>query len=59
MPTVLKGYNKMISEIESWACKSCGERDYLIMSISVLDEVCEACGTWQEGIYNDVYARVG
>jgi len=48
-----------IKEVEFWACKSCGERGYLVMNIGVCDEVCEACGTWQEGIYNDVYTRVG
>ncbi len=29
------------------------------MNLVVVDEVCESCGTWQEGVYNDVYMRVG
>lgn len=49
----------MIKEIELWACKSCGERGHLIMNIAIVDEVCEACGKWQNGIYNNVYTRVG
>jgi hypothetical protein len=40
-------------------CKKCKQSGYLVMSITVCDEVCEACGTWQDGVYNDVYARVG
>jgi len=40
-------------------CKKCKQSGYLIMQITVCDEICEACGTWQNGIYNDVYARVG
>jgi hypothetical protein len=49
----------MIKEIVFWACKSCGERGNLVMQIAVVDEICEACGEWQDGIYNDVYTRVG
>jgi hypothetical protein len=49
----------MIKEIVFWACKSCGERGNLIMNIAVGDEMCEACGNWQDGIYNDIYTRVG
>jgi hypothetical protein len=49
----------MIKEIVFWACKSCGERGNLVMNIAVGDEVCEACGEWQDGVYNDVYMRVG
>lgn len=40
-------------------CKSCEKTGYLVMNFVVVDEVCEYCGTWQEGVYNDVYQRVG
>ena len=40
-------------------CRKCKQSGYFIMSTAVCDEVCEACGTWQNGIYNDVYERVG
>jgi hypothetical protein len=39
-------------------CKKCGESGGLIMSIKLVDEICEYCGEWQDGIYNDVYARI-
>jgi hypothetical protein len=41
------------------ACKYCKEKDYLVMNIGLVDEVCEACGKWQSGIYSDTYERVG
>lgn len=40
-------------------CKWCKQIGYLVMSIAVVDEVCKACGEWQDGIYNDIYTRVG
>ena len=49
----------MNKEIIFWACKSCGERGNLVMNFAVVDESCEACGKWQNGIYNDIYQRVG
>jgi hypothetical protein len=41
------------------ACKYCKEKGYLVMNIGLVDEVCEACGKWQGGIYSDTYERVG
>jgi hypothetical protein len=40
-------------------CKWCKETGYLVMNTAVVDERCEACGNWQDGIYNSVYVRVG
>jgi hypothetical protein len=58
-PTIHWRRNTVIKEIVFWACKSCGERGNLVMNIAIGDEVCEACGEWQDGIYNDIYTRVG
>lgn len=40
------------------ACKYCKEKGYLVMNIGLVDEVCEACGSWQGGVYNSAYQRV-
>jgi len=40
-------------------CKKCKQSGYLVMQITVCDEVCEYCGTWQNDTYNDVYEKVG
>jgi hypothetical protein len=40
-------------------CKWCKQTGHLVMQFTVCDEVCEACGEWQEGVYNDIYMRVG
>ena len=40
-------------------CNKCGMTGYLVMNHALLDEVCEACGEWQEAEYTDVYVKVG
>jgi hypothetical protein len=40
-------------------CNKCGMTGYLVMVPSLLDEVCESCGEWQEAEYTDVYVKVG
>jgi len=39
-------------------CKKCKESGYLVMNIGLCDEVCEACGTWQDGVYGSIYERI-
>ena len=41
-----------------WKCETCGESKYLVLNISVGDECCEACGTWQDAEYNSAWIRV-
>ena len=45
--------------METNECKNCKQTGYLVMQFTVCDEVCEACGEWQNGIYNYIYLRVG
>lgn len=40
-------------------CRFCKQEGYLVMNFTVVDEICEYCGIWQDGTYNDVYMRVG
>jgi hypothetical protein len=40
-------------------CNKCGVIGNLVMNHALLDEVCEACGQWQEAEYTDVYVKVG
>lgn len=39
-------------------CRKCKQTGMLVMQFAVCDEVCEGCGTWQNGVYNDIYVRV-
>ena len=39
-------------------CRKCKSSEYLIMNIGICDEKCEGCGTWQNGVYNDMYIRI-
>jgi hypothetical protein len=41
-----------------WKCGNCKESKYLVLNISVADEVCENCGTWQNAEYNSAWVRV-
>ena len=40
-------------------CNKCGVIGNLVMNHALLDEVCEACGQWQEAEYTNVYVKVG
>ena len=40
-------------------CRWCGKSGYLVLSTYVADEICEACGEWQEAILNSAYVKVG
>ena len=46
-------------ERESMKCKYCKAEGYLVMNIGIVDEVCEACGEWQNNKYNSAYVKVG
>jgi len=39
-------------------CAKCETGEYLTLSITIGDIICQGCGEWQEAILNDVYARV-
>ena len=39
-------------------CAKCETGEYLTLSITIADIICQRCGEWQEAILNDVYARV-
>ena len=39
-------------------CAKCKTGEYLTLSITIADIICQGCGEWQEAILNDVYARV-
>jgi hypothetical protein len=39
-------------------CAKCKTGEYLTLSITIGDIICQGCGEWQEAILNDVYARV-
>jgi shikimate kinase len=40
-------------------CRYCHEVGYLVLNTAVADEVCEACGEWQDAILNSAWAKVG
>ena len=40
-------------------CRYCKEVGYLVLSTAIGDEVCEACGEWQDAILNSAWAKVG
>jgi len=39
-------------------CNKCKTGEYLILSTTIGDIICQGCGEWQDAILNDVYARV-
>jgi hypothetical protein len=39
-------------------CAKCKTGEYLTLSITIGDIICQGCGEWQDAILNDVYARV-
>jgi hypothetical protein len=39
-------------------CAKCKSGEYLTLSITIGDIICQGCGEWQDATLNDVYARV-
>jgi hypothetical protein len=43
---------------ELGTCRKFKTGEYLTLSITIADIICQGCGEWQDAILNDVYLRV-